>query len=66
MRVFERLNADAAFLVVQMEDPRQHGVIVAEEIEKRVYRVNAAIEKAGEAADQPCDHAHLRLSPGYL
>ena len=45
VRVFERLNADAAFLVQQMEHPRQHGVIVAEEIEKGVYRVNAAIEK---------------------
>jgi UTP--glucose-1-phosphate uridylyltransferase len=45
MKVYERLNADAAFLVQEIEDPRQYGVIEAKEIEKRVYKVKAAIEK---------------------
>jgi len=42
---YNRLKADAAFLVQKMEDPRQYGVIEAEEMEKGVYRVLAAVEK---------------------
>lgn len=45
MDVYNRLNADAAFLVQQIEDPRQYGVIRAEEIEKGIYKVLAAVEK---------------------
>jgi len=45
MRVYERLNADAVFLVQEIEDPRQHGVIKAKEVEKGVYKVETAIEK---------------------
>lgn len=45
MKVYERFKADAAFLVQEIEDPRQYGIIEAEEIEKRVYRVKAAVEK---------------------
>jgi len=45
MEVYERLNADAAFLVQEIEDPRQYGIIEAKQIEKRVYKVKAAVEK---------------------
>jgi len=45
METHERLNADATFLVQEIEDPRQYGVIKPEEIEKRVYRVKEAVEK---------------------
>jgi len=45
MEVDNRFRADATFLVQEMEDPRQYGVIEAEEMEKGVYRVKAAIEK---------------------
>jgi UTP--glucose-1-phosphate uridylyltransferase len=42
---YERLNADAAFIVQEIENPRQFGIIEADEIENGVYRVNAAVEK---------------------
>jgi UTP--glucose-1-phosphate uridylyltransferase len=42
---YERLNADAAFIVQEIETPRQFGVIEAEEIENGVFKVSAAVEK---------------------
>lgn len=45
MKIYDRLNADAVFLVQEIKDPSQYGVIEAKEIEKRVYRVKAAVEK---------------------
>lgn len=60
MRVYERLNADAAFLVQEIEDPRQYGIIEANEIEKRVYRVKAAVEKPEKPA------TNLAIMPIYI
>lgn len=60
MKVYERLNADAAFLVQEIEDPRQYGVIEAKEIEKRVYRVKAAVEKP----EKPV--TNLAIMPIYI
>lgn len=45
MNAYERSKADAAFLVQEMEDPRQYGVVEVEEVEKGVHRVLAAVEK---------------------
>ena len=45
MEMYDRLKADAAFLVQEMEDPRQYGVVEVEEREKGVYNVLAAVEK---------------------
>jgi len=45
MGVYERLSADAAFLVQEIEDPRQYGIIEANEVERGVYRVLTAVEK---------------------
>ena len=42
---YERYNADVAFIVQEMENPKQYGVIDAKEIENGIYQVNAAIEK---------------------
>jgi len=42
---YERLNADAAFLVQEIDNPTQFGIIEAEETEDKVYKVRAAIEK---------------------
>jgi len=42
---YERLNADAAFIVQEIENPRQFGIIEAEETENGIYKVRAAIEK---------------------
>ncbi len=45
MRIYDRFNADAAFIVQEIKDPRQYGVIEADEIEKGIYKVKAAVEK---------------------
>jgi UTP--glucose-1-phosphate uridylyltransferase len=45
MEVYDRFNADAAFIVQKIHDPRQYGVIEVEEIENEVYRVKSAVEK---------------------
>lgn len=42
---YKRLKADAAFIVQKIENPRQFGIIEADEIENGVYKVNAAVEK---------------------
>jgi len=60
MKVYERFNADAAFLVQEIEDPRQYGIIEAKEIEKRVYRVKAAVEKP----EKPT--TNLAIMPIYI
>ncbi len=60
MNVYERLNADAAFLVQEIVDPRQFGIIEADEIERRVYRVKAAVEKPEKPP------TNLAIMPVYI
>jgi UTP--glucose-1-phosphate uridylyltransferase len=60
MEVYDRLNADAVFLVQEIEDPRQFGIIEAKEIERRVYRVKAAVEKPEKPA------TNLAIMPIYI
>lgn len=45
VRVFEEMNAEAAFLVEKVEDPRRYGVIRGVEVYPRVYRVVDIVEK---------------------
>jgi len=45
MKGRESLDADAMLLVKEMQDPKQHGVIEAEEIGDETYKVNRAVEK---------------------
>jgi len=45
MKTHESLKGDATLLVKEIEDPKQHGVIEAEKIDKETYKVNKAIEK---------------------
>lgn len=45
VEAFERYDADATFLVEEVEDPRRYGVIVGEEITPNVIKVKKVIEK---------------------
>lgn len=45
LNTHEKLNADATFIVLEIENPQQYGVIEAEETEAGIYKVKAAIEK---------------------
>jgi len=60
MEVYERFKADAAFIVQEIEDPRQYGVIECEEIEKRVYKVKDAVEKPEKPS------TNLAIMPIYI
>lgn len=45
MNAYERLNADAAFIVQEIVNAKQYGIIEADEVKKGIYKVKAAIEK---------------------
>ncbi len=42
---YERLNADAAFIVLEIDNPRQYGIVEGEEVEAGIIKVNAIVEK---------------------
>jgi UTP--glucose-1-phosphate uridylyltransferase len=45
LSAYERLNAEAAFIVLEIENPRQYGIIQGDEVETGIFRVKAAVEK---------------------
>lgn len=42
---FERYSADAAFLVLEIENPKQYGIVEGEEVEPGILRVKSIVEK---------------------
>ncbi len=52
LECFERLNADAAFLALEIDNPKQYGIVEGEEVEPGIIRVKAVVEKP----DQPKTH----------
>ena len=47
---YERLKADAAFIVLEIENPREYGIIEGDEVEAGIFRVSAAVEKPEKPA----------------
>jgi UTP--glucose-1-phosphate uridylyltransferase len=45
IKAYNRLRADAVFIVLEIEKPKQYGVVEGEEIEKGIIRVRTAVEK---------------------
>ena len=45
LEAFERFNADAAFLVLEIENPKQYGIVEGEEVETGIIKVKAVVEK---------------------
>ncbi len=45
LQTFDRLNADAAFLVLEIENPKQYGIVEGTEIEPGIIKVNSVVEK---------------------
>jgi UTP--glucose-1-phosphate uridylyltransferase len=45
LETFEQFQADAAFIVLEIEDPRQYGIVEGTEIEEGIIRVSAVTEK---------------------
>jgi UTP--glucose-1-phosphate uridylyltransferase len=50
LAAYERLKADAAFLVLEIENPRQYGIIEGNEVETGIFKVKAAVEKPEKPA----------------
>ena len=42
---YERLNADAAFIALEIENPKQYGIVEGEEVQAGIYKVKAVVEK---------------------
>jgi len=45
IRAFEELNADAAFIVERVEQPRKYGVVEGTQVTDGIYRVERIVEK---------------------
>jgi UTP--glucose-1-phosphate uridylyltransferase len=45
LAAYERLKADAAFIVLEIENPRQYGIIEGDEVETGIFKVKTAVEK---------------------
>ncbi|MDR0373384.1 MAG: UTP--glucose-1-phosphate uridylyltransferase [Nitrososphaerota archaeon] len=42
---FQRFNADATFLVMEIENPKQYGIVEGEEVESGIIKVKTVVEK---------------------
>jgi UTP--glucose-1-phosphate uridylyltransferase len=60
MEVYERFKADAAFIIQEIENPKQYGVIEGDKIEENVYKVKGAVEKPENPA------TNLAIMPIYV
>src|SRR5450756_1937309 len=47
---YERLNADAAFIVLEIENPRQYGIVEGDEVESGIFKVKRVVEKPEKPA----------------
>lgn len=47
---YERFNADAAFIVLEIENPKQYGIVEGEEVESGIFKVKKVVEKPDKPA----------------
>ena len=45
LAAYERFKADAAFIVLEIENPRQYGIIEGNEVDTGIFKVKTAVEK---------------------
>jgi UTP--glucose-1-phosphate uridylyltransferase len=45
LEAFKRFNADAAFLVLEIENPTQYGIVEGDEVEPGIIKVKLVVEK---------------------
>lgn len=45
LEAFKKFNADAAFLVLEIENPKQYGIVEGVEVEPGIIKVKAVVEK---------------------
>ena len=47
---YERFKADAAFIVLEIENPKQYGIVEGEEVEAGIFKVTKVVEKPDKPA----------------
>jgi UTP--glucose-1-phosphate uridylyltransferase len=47
---YDRLNADAAFVALEIENPKQYGIVEGEEVESGIFKVKKVTEKPDKPA----------------
>jgi UTP--glucose-1-phosphate uridylyltransferase len=50
IEAFEKFNADATFLVLEIEKPKQYGIVEGDEIEPGIFKVKKVVEKPEKPA----------------
>ena len=50
LAAYDRFKADAAFIVLEIENPRQYGIIEGDEVDTGIFKVKAAVEKPAKPA----------------
>jgi len=60
INTYERLKADAIFIVQEIKNPKQYGIIEGELAERGIYKVKAAVEKP----EKP--RTNLAIMPVYV
>ena len=45
LEAFDRLKADAAFLVLEIDNPKQYGIVEGSEVEPGIVKVKSVVEK---------------------
>ena len=50
LSAYERFKADAAFIVLEIDNPKQYGIIEGDEVDPGIFKVKAAIEKPAKPA----------------
>ena len=45
VKAFERFNAEAAFIVIEIENPKQYGIIEGNKVDTGIFKVSAVYEK---------------------
>ena len=50
MAAYERFNADAAFIVLEIENPKHYGIVEGDEVEPGVLKVKSVVEKPEKPA----------------
>lgn len=50
LNTYERFEADAAFIVLEIENPKQYGIVEGEEVEAGIIKVKRVVEKPDKPA----------------
>ena len=66
LEAFERFNADAAFLVLEIDNPKQYGIVEGDEVEPGIIKVKSVVEKPEKPKTHLGNHGNVRFSPHHL